>query len=216
MELHGHAYLPIAAHVFRCGDEVVKISRAYTTEIQACEKFFDLAPRYSAGPYLAVDPQRSLISMQHAGGPMAETALDRVMGFLQTIHCVLLLEGKVSLRDMRSEHILQTGTGADAQFRLVHTGGWLANTSPTKQTIDATWRNNAREVARMWADFPSVLHEEVKRFGEDQATLSDATEVSYSLCVCAGMVTDEWKPLLPPQMDALMSEIQRCGLRLCV
>ena len=216
MELHGHAYLPIAAAEHVGGDEVVKISRAYTTEIQACEKFFDLAPRYSAGPYIELDKDKSLISMQHAGGPMAETALDRAMGFLQTIHCALLLEGKVSLHDMRGEHILQTGAGADAQFRLVHTGGWLANTSPTKQSIDATWRNNAREVARMWVEFPSVLHEEVKRFGEDQATLSDATEVSYSLCVCAGMVTDEWKPLLPPQMDALMSEIQRCGLRLCV
>ena len=159
MELHGHSFTPIAARVFRSGDEVVKISRSYATELQACQAFFDLAPRYSAGPYLAVDPQRSLISMQHAGGPMAAEALDRAMGFLQTIHCVLLLEGKVSLRDMRGEqHILQTGAGADARFRLVHTGGWRASSS---ESVAATWRNNAREVARMWADFPSVLHEEV-------------------------------------------------------
>ena len=155
--IKGHAFRCIGGSVYRDAEEVVKLPAMYPfSEYRLFQMFHELAPQYSPGQVSTVTVNgRPGVLMRFAGEAVAaEGRLESVMGFLQSIHCVLLVSGHMAMRGLRARHLRKRGEGTDVQFRLVHVSSWV-------KTNEA-WRNNYTEIERLWKDvgWANLTHEE--------------------------------------------------------
>ena len=153
----GRAFQRIGGGVYRDGEEVLRIPAMYPfSEYRLFQMFHELAPQYSPGPVsTAAVNGRNGVLMNFAGGAVAgEDRLESVMGFLQSIHCVLLVSSHMAMRGLRARHLRKRGEGVDVQFRLVHVSSWVKT--------DEAWRNNYTEIERLWKDvgWANLTHEE--------------------------------------------------------
>ena len=153
----GRTFRCIGGHVYRDGEEVIKLPGMYPfSEYRLFQLFHELAPQYSPGPVsTAAVNGRNGVLMHFAGAAVTgDGKLESVMGFLQSIHCVLLVSSHMAMRGLRVRHVRKRGEGADVQFRLVHVSSWVK--------MDQAWRNNYAEIERLWKDmgWANVTHEE--------------------------------------------------------
>jgi hypothetical protein len=168
----GRAFRCIGGSVYRDGEQVIKLPKMYPfSEYRLFQMFHELAPQYSSGPVSTVTANgQNAVLMQFAGEALTgEGRLESVMGFLQSIHCVLLVSGHMAMRGLRARHVRKRGEGMGVQFRLVHVSSWV-------KTNEA-WRNNYTEIERLWKDVgwanvqpadrtdPEIVSEMVARAG---------------------------------------------------
>lgn len=216
-------YTRLCSSIYVNGDSVIKlpINGAFY-EFKRWRLFHEIAPQYSPGPFaLLKTSQFSGVSMQHAGEPvhMSTDKLERTMGFLQTIHCVMLIDGRLGLFDMRAWHLLKTGIGADVRFRFVHVGSWIMMKDEASSR-DGMWRSNAREIERIWNeigirefDTENSVHEFMQRLFYDDASQATAAEVAKDFVACAEFAVQDYVKqhgVVPVQMAALLEEIAGC------
>ena len=144
----GRPFRWIGGCAYRDGERVIKLPAMYPfSEYRLLQLFHELAPQYSPGPVSAVTVNgRNGVLMRFAGDValVSEDSLERVMGFLQSIHCLLLVSSHLAMRGLRARQLRRRGEGEGVEFRFVHVGAWVKS--------GESWQNNCTEIERLWKD----------------------------------------------------------------
>ena len=203
--LNGRTFRWIGGCAYRDGEWVLKLPAMYPfSEYRLLQLFHELAPQYSPGPVSAVTVNgRNGVLMRFAGGVLGgDDRLERVMGFLQSIHCLLLVSSHMAMRGLRARHLRRRGGGVDVQFRLVHVGAWVKS--------GESWQNNCTEIERLWKDvgWANVQH-------ADRTDPEIVREMVARAGAAVGRYASEFSSV-PPAMGELRSAIEETAGKVCV
>lgn len=225
----GREFLHHTSTIYVNGDQIVKRPiNGVVAEFNRGQFFHLLAPMYSPGPvYRFKAGGIPYLLMNHAGEPIdpcTTDKLERTIGFLQTLHCMMLVDGKMGMHDMRPWHLLKTNKGADVQFRFAHVGSWIIAKGP--ESRDGLWRSNARMVERLWAeigmreyDIKHSIHKKMQCLYYEYDAEDSAEQVADAFIGCAKCAIKDYtrkygKDKKPPQMDTLYKEMR--NIRACM